>query len=157
MNYEEALTYIHSVEWRGSRPGLERTFELLDRLGNPQKELRFVHIAGTNGKGSTAAMIASVLEASGCRTGLYTSPFIHRFNERMQVDGQMIGDQELADLTEYIRPFAEAMEDPPTEFEMITALALEFFRRRRCQVVVLEVGMGGALDSTTSSTRRSWR
>ncbi len=148
MNYEEALKYIHSVEWRGSRPGLERTFELLERLGNPQQGLKFVHIAGTNGKGSTAAMVASILETSGYRTGLYTSPFIHRFNERMQVNGQMIGDQELADLTEYVRPFAEAMADPPTEFEMITALAMEFFRRRQCDVVVLEVGMGGELDST---------
>ncbi len=148
MNYEEALNYIHKVEWRGSRPGLERTFELLRRLGDPQKELKFVHVAGTNGKGSTAAMLASVLETSGYRTGLYTSPFIHRFNERMQVNGQMIGDQELADLTEYIQPFADSMEDPPTEFELITALAMVYFKRSRCQVVVLEVGMGGELDST---------
>lgn len=148
MNYQEALQYIHSVEWRGSRLGLERTYELLDRLGNPQKDLRFVHVAGTNGKGSTAAMLASILEASGYRTGLYTSPYIHRFNERMQVNGQMIGDEELAELTEQLRPFASAMEDPPTEFELITALAMEFFKRRQCQVVVLEVGLGGALDST---------
>ena len=148
MNYQEALQYIHSVEWRGSRLGLARTYELLDRLGNPQKELRFVHVAGTNGKGSTAAMLASILETSGYRTGLYTSPYIHRFNERMQVNGQMIGDEELAELTAYIRPFASAMEDPPTEFELITALAMEFFKRRHCQIVVLEVGLGGALDST---------
>lgn len=148
MNYEEALKYIHSVTWMGSRLGMERTFELLEKLGNPQKDLKFVHIAGTNGKGSTAAMLASVLEASGYRTGLYTSPFIHCFNERMQVDGEMIGNEELAELTGTIRPFAESMEDPPTEFELITALAFEFFKRRGCEIVVLEVGLGGALDST---------
>ncbi|WP_434309705.1 bifunctional folylpolyglutamate synthase/dihydrofolate synthase [Hominifimenecus sp. rT4P-3] len=148
MNYEEALKYIHSITWLGSRLGLERTFELLEKLGNPQKELKFIHIAGTNGKGSTAAMLASILEASGYRTGLYTSPFIHCFNERMQVNGEMIGNEELAELTEYIRPFAESMEDSPTEFELITALAFEFFKRRRCDIVVLEVGLGGELDST---------
>lgn len=148
MNYEEALKYIHSITWQGSRLGLDRTFQLLEKLGNPQKSLKFVHVAGTNGKGSTAAMLASVLEASGYRTGLYTSPFIHCFNERMQVNGEMIGDGELAELTSYIRPFADSMEDPPTEFELITALAFEFFRRRDCEIVVLEVGLGGALDST---------
>lgn len=93
---------------------------------NPQKQLKFVHIAGTNGKGSTAAMTASILEKSGYRTGLYTSPFIHRFNERMQVNGESITDEELAELTEWIRPMAETMEDSPTEFELITALAMEF-------------------------------
>lgn len=126
MNYEEALEYIHHVSWTGVKPGLSRTFELLDRMGNPQKQLKFVHIAGTNGKGSTAAMTASILEKSGYRTGLYTSPFIHRFNERMQVNGESITDEELAELTEWIRPMAETMEDSPTEFELITALAMEF-------------------------------
>lgn len=148
MTYEEALAYIHTVSWRGSRPGLSRTRELLSRLGGPEKELKFVHIAGTNGKGSTAAMLASVLTAAGYRTGLYTSPFIDRFNERMQVDAEPISDGELAALTEWVRPRAEAMADHPTEFELITALAMEFFRRRACDIVVLEVGMGGALDST---------
>ena len=148
MNYEEALEYIHHVSWTGVKPGLSRTFELLDRMGNPQKQLKFVHIAGTNGKGSTAAMTASILEKSGYRTGLYTSPFIHRFNERMQVNGESITDEELAELTEWIRPMAETMEDSPTEFELITALAMEFFRRQVCDIVVLEVGMGGELDST---------
>lgn len=148
MNYEEALEFIHHVSWMGSKPGLSRTFELLNRMGNPQKSLKFVHIAGTNGKGSTAAMTASILEKSGYRTGLYTSPFIHRFNERMQVNGESIADGELAELTEWIRPIAESMEDSPTEFELITALAMEFFRRQACDIVVLEVGMGGELDST---------
>ncbi|MCD8054536.1 MAG: bifunctional folylpolyglutamate synthase/dihydrofolate synthase [Lachnospiraceae bacterium] len=148
MTYEEALSYIHKVNWLGVKPGLDRTRELLAKLGNPEQELKFVHIAGTNGKGSTAAMTASVLEQAGYRVGLYTSPFIHRFNERMQVNGESIGDEELAELTEMIRPLAESMEDAPTEFELITALAMEYFRRHACEIVVLEVGLGGELDST---------
>ena len=148
MTYEEALTYIHSVNWQGSKLGLERTRELLAKLGNPEKKLKFIHIAGTNGKGSTAAMLSSILERAGYRVGLYTSPFINRFNERMQVSGEQIPDQTLADLTEHIRPFADAMADSPTEFELITALAMEFFLREKCDIVVLEVGMGGELDST---------
>ena len=148
MTYEEALSYIHSVNWQGSKLGLERTQELLERLGNPEKKLKFIHIAGTNGKGSTAAMLASIMEKAGYRVGLYTSPFIDRFNERMQVNHQQIPDQTLANLTEYIRPFADAMDDSPTEFELITALAMEYFLREKCEIVVLEVGMGGALDST---------
>ena len=148
MTYEEALTYIHSVNWQGSKLGLERTRELLAKLGNPEKKLKFIHIAGTNGKGSTAAMLSSILERAGYRTGLYTSPFINRFNERMQVNGEQIPDGALAALTEHIRPYADAMSDSPTEFELITALAMEYFLREKCDIVVLEVGMGGELDST---------
>ncbi len=148
MTYEEALKYIHSVNWVGSKLGLERTRELLGKLGDPHKKLKFVHIAGTNGKGSTAAMLASILEKAGYRTGLYTSPFINRFNERMQVNGEQIPDDTLAELTLRIQPYADAMEDAPTEFELITALAMEYFLRENCDIVVLEVGMGGELDST---------
>ena len=148
MTYNEALTYIHSICWKGSRLGLGRTRELLQKLGNPEKQLKFVHIAGTNGKGSCAAMLSSILEAAGYRVGLYTSPFINRFNERMQIDHQCIPDDELAELTEYIRPFADGMEDSPTEFELITALAMVYFARHKCDIVVLEVGMGGELYST---------
>ncbi len=148
MTYEEALKYIHSVNWVGSKLGLERTRELLSRLGNPHQELKFIHIAGTNGKGSTAAMLSSILEHAGYRVGLYTSPFINRFNERIQVNGKQIPDETLAELTEVIRPYADAMEDSPTEFELITALAMEYFLREQCDIVVLEVGMGGELDST---------
>lgn len=148
MNYEEALAYIHNVCWKGSKLGLERTQELLSKLGNPEKRLKFIHIAGTNGKGSTAAMLSSILEAAGYRVGLYTSPFINRFNERMQIDHQCIPDEELAALTDQIRPLADSMADSPTEFELITALAMVYFANHRCDIVVLEVGMGGALDST---------
>ncbi len=148
MSYEETLRYIHNVKWQGSKPGLERTRKLLASLGNPEKALKFVHIAGTNGKGSTAACTAAVLQQAGYRTGLYTSPYILRFNERMQVNGTHITDEELEQLTEEIRPFADAMTDAPTEFELITALAMKYFLYQKCDIVVLEVGMGGELDST---------
>lgn len=148
MTYEEALTYIHTVCWRGTIPGLSRTRELLERIGNPQKKLKFVHIAGTNGKGSTAAMTASILREAGYRTGLYTSPFLLRFNERMAVDGEDISDQMLADITEFVKPHAEAMAEHPTEFELVTAIAFEYFVRSGCQIVALEVGLGGLMDST---------
>ncbi|MCF0123818.1 MAG: bifunctional folylpolyglutamate synthase/dihydrofolate synthase [Ruminiclostridium sp.] len=148
MTYEESLTYIHSISWKGAVLGLSRIQELLTRLGNPEKTMKYVHIAGTNGKGSTAAMLASVLRQAGYRTGLFTSPFISRFNERMQIDGEQIPDQELADITAQVMPHAEAMKDHPTEFELVTAIALVYFAQHKCDVVSLEVGMGGRLDST---------
>ena len=148
MNVNEAIAYIHSVFWKGSVPGLERTQELLAKLGNPEKSLKFVHIAGTNGKGSTAAMTASILRKAGYRTGLYTSPYIYRFHERMQVDGVEISDEDLIAVTEYVKPFADSMEHMPTEFELVCCIAFEYFKRKGCDIVVLEVGMGGALDAT---------
>ncbi len=148
MDINDALEYINSGHRMFSKPGLSRTEALLGFLGRPHEKLRFVHIAGTNGKGSTAAMTASVLTRAGYRTGLYTSPYVERFNERMQVDGEPISDGELIELTERIRPFADSMEDVPTSFEIITALAMEFFLCRKCDIVVLEVGLGGEFDST---------
>ena len=148
MDYREALRYIDGVQWLGSRPGLGRVTELLRRLGDPQRELRFIHIAGTNGKGSCAAMTASVLKAAGYKTGLFTSPYLFRFNERMQINGEPIEDEALAALVTEIRPLADAMEDHPTEFELMTATALLWYARERCDVVVLEVGLGGRLDAT---------
>ena len=148
MNYAEALEYIHSVNWTFCKPGLERIGELCERLGHPENKLKFIHVAGTNGKGSTSAMLDSVLRAAGYKTGLYTSPYIRVFNERMRVNGKNISDSELASLTEYIKPIADGMNDKPTEFELITALAFEYFARHNCDVVILEAGMGGRLDST---------
>ena len=148
MNYEQALQYIHSVNWAFCKPGLERITALCEALGNPQNKLRFIHVAGTNGKGSTSSMLASVLESAGYRTGLYTSPYIRTFCERIRVNGENIPKEELARLTERIRPIADAMEDKPTEFELITALAFAYFEACACDVVVLEVGLGGRLDST---------
>ncbi len=148
MNYHEALDYIHSVNWTFCKPGLERITALCAALGDPQKDLRFIHVAGTNGKGSFCAMTASILQSAGYKVGLFTSPYIKTFNERMMIDGEMIGEQELADLTAFVRPIADAMEDKPTEFELITAIAFLYFQRHHCDVVVLEAGMGGRLDST---------
>ncbi len=148
MNYEESLEYIHSINWHFCKPGLERIGELCKKLGEPQKELKLIHIAGTNGKGSTSSMLESVLRAAGYKTGLYTSPYIKAFNERMRVNGENISNSELAEITGNIRPIADSMVDKPTEFELITAVAFEYFRKNKCDVVVLEAGMGGRLDST---------
>ena len=148
MNYDEAMQYIHAVQWAGHKPGLSRTRTLLAALGDPHRQLKFIHVAGTNGKGSTAAMLAACLQAAGYRVGLYTSPFINRFNERIQVDGEQIPDRALVQLVEQVKPAADAMADVPTEFEIITALGMLWFAQQRCDIVVLEVGLGGTLDST---------
>ena len=148
MTLEEALHYIHAVCWKGSIPGLERISALLDKMGHPERTLKFVHVTGTNGKGSTCAMVASVLRQAGYRTGLYTSPYIVRFNERMQINGEMIPDEELCAITEEIKPLADSIFEQPTEFEMVTAIAFAWFARRKCDIVVCEVGMGGEFDAT---------
>ncbi len=148
MDSKKAIEYINHVSWQESRLGLHRVQELLRRLGNPQEKLRFVHVAGTNGKGSFCAMTARILSAAGYRTGLYTSPFIRVFNERIQVDSRHISDKDIALLTQEIALHADAMEDHPTEFEMVTVLAFLYFARKACDIVVLEVGLGGRLDAT---------
>ena len=148
MTVQETLNFIHRTSWMGSRPGLERVTELLHRLGDPQDRLQFVHIAGTNGKGSTSAMLASVLQAAGYRTGLYTSPHLWRVHERFRVNGADISDADLCAVADRVKPAADAMEDQPTEFELITAMALVWFAQQECDVVVWEVGLGGRLDAT---------
>ena len=148
MTAKEAVEYIHSITWMGSKPGLERTLELLAIMGNPQNKLKFIHIAGTNGKGSTAAMTASVLQKAGYRVGLFTSPCLYKFNERIQINGEHISDEDLAAVTSYVKPLAASMADHPTEFELVSCIGFEYFVRKNVDIVVLEVGMGGALDST---------
>ena len=148
MTYQEALDYIHSVNWTFCKPGLSRIIALCEALGNPQKDLRFIHVAGTNGKGSFCAMTAAILQRAGYRTGLFTSPYIRTFNERMMVNGEMISEDDLAELTAYVRPIADGMIDKPTEFELITAIAFLYFKQQNCDLVVLETGMGGRLDAT---------
>lgn len=148
MTGQEAVAYIDTFQWQAHAPGLERIRTLLHALGDPQKELKFVHVAGTNGKGSVCAYLASVLRCAGYRVGLCTSPFLEDFRERIQADGELIPPEVLGELTELARPAAEAMEDHPTEFELITAVAMLYFRRCRCDIVVLEVGLGGALDAS---------
>ncbi|MCL2107191.1 MAG: bifunctional folylpolyglutamate synthase/dihydrofolate synthase [Oscillospiraceae bacterium] len=148
MNYLQSIEYIHSLTRFGIRPGLERVGDLCAALGNPQKRLRVIHVAGTNGKGSTCAMLAEICRAAGLRTGLYTSPYVTDFRERMQLDGAMIPEDDLARLTERCRLIIEKMPGPPTEFELVTAIAFAWFAERACDIVVLEVGLGGRLDAT---------
>ena len=138
MNYTEALEYIHGISWTFCKPGLERISELCEKLGHPERELKFIHIAGTNGKGSTSVMLAAVLREADYKVGLYTSPYVTVFNERMRINGENITDEELATITSEIRPIADSMTDKPTEFELITAIAFEYFRRNNCDIVERE-------------------
>ena len=148
MTYEQALSVIHEIPWKSKKPGLDRITELMHLMGDPQGKLRYVHIAGSNGKGSTAAMISSILSEAGFKTGLCISPYIHRFNERMQINSVPISDNDLAEITEYVKSFADQMEEYPTEFEFVTAITLEYFSRNSCDIIVMEVGLGGRLDAT---------
>jgi len=147
MNYEQAITFIHDRLKFGTKLGLESTEELLRRLGSPHKKLKFIHVAGTNGKGSTSAFIANILMANGHKTGMYISPFVHQFNERIQVNNIQISDEALAYHTNQV---ASVIDDTlqPTEFEVVTAIGLLYFMAQGCEYVVLEVGLGGRFDST---------
>ena len=148
MNYAESIEYIHSISWCFCKPGLERIKALCDMLGNPEKDLTFVHVAGTNGKGSFCAMLDTTLRAAGYKTGLFVSPYVRHFNERISYNGSPISDEALAEVTSYVRPFADSMAEKPTEFELISAIGFEYFKRVGCDVVILETGMGGRFDST---------
>lgn len=151
MTCEEAVSYIHSQKRFGPKPGLDRVRKLLSLVGDPHQKLRFVHIAGTNGKGSTTMMLASVLRQAGYRTGSFISPFVLDFRERFQINGEMIPPEKLAELTERLRPFVEQMNaagETVAEFELVTALGMLYFYEERCDIVCLEVGIGGLYDST---------
>lgn len=148
MNYHEALTYIHHRKAHSAKPGLHRIKALLEQLGNPQKGLPFLHVAGTNGKGSTATMLANVLHHAGYKTGLFTSPFIYDFRERFAVNGELISQEMLAELAARVAEAESALSEPLTEFEVVTAIGFLYFRREGCDVVVLEVGLGGRFDAT---------
>ena len=150
MTEQEAIRYIENYGWSTTRLGLERTKELLKGFGDPQKKLKFVHVAGSNGKGSTCAMLDQILRDAGYRTGLYISPYIQVFNERIRVNGENIGGEDLARITEKARSIADGMEDHPSQFELVTAIAMQYYYEQNCDIVVLEVGMGGALDSTNA-------
>ena len=151
MNYQESEAFIHSFHRFTKEPGLNGIRTLLSLLGEPQKKLRFIHIAGTNGKGSTTVMCASVLREAGYRTGMFVSPYVLTFRERIQVDGQMIPEEEIAKLCEKIQLAVEKMTQSgiaPAEFEVVTALGMLWFAKQNCDVVCLEVGLGGRLDAT---------
>ena len=153
MQYQEALSWIHSIRRFGMNQGLQRIETLLGYLGDPHKKLQYLHIGGSNGKGSIAAFTASVLESAGYRAGLYTSPYLEQFTDRMSVNGEEISKEHLAELAAFIKPLTEKLAaDPalgqPTEFEVVTALSLKYFAEVKPDIVVLEVGLGGRLDAT---------
>ena len=152
MTYEQALNYIHSLNRFGIKPGLERITALLNKLNNPHLDLQCIHVAGTNGKGSTSTALSNIMIVEGKKTGLFISPFVVDFRERIQINGNYISKADLACLTEKIAeivPLVEKeVEDNITEFEFITALMFSYFKEQKCDLVVLEVGLGGRLDST---------
>ena len=152
MDYKEAMSYIVGTYKFGSKAGLERIDRLLQILGNPQKGLKFVHIAGTNGKGSLTAYMSGVLEKAGFKTGVFVSPFLQRFSERIRVGQIEISDDEIVEnilkIRDAIGIMEKEMNDHPTEFEIVTAMAMMHYNKHDCDIVVLEVGMGGIVDST---------
>ncbi len=148
MNYQESIAYIHQTPKFARELGNRKLKKLLEHLNNPQESLRVIHLAGTNGKGSTAAMIANSLTCAGYRCGLYTSPYIERFNERIRIDGEEIPDDDLARIITKIRELIETYDAPVSEFALDTAAAFCYFEEEKCDFVVLETGMGGRLDAT---------
>ena len=152
MTFDESLTWLNNTQFFGIKLGLDNTRRLLDHLGNPEHGLRIFHVAGTNGKGSVCAMLDSILRTAGLKSGLYTSPHLCDFRERVLVDGSMISREATAELLTRLRDFCGAWTHSPTFFELTTALALAHFARERCDIVILETGMGGRLDATNAAT-----
>jgi dihydrofolate synthase/folylpolyglutamate synthase len=150
VTYEEALAWLYSTQQFGIKLGLENIRSLLGALGNPQQRLCFLHVAGTNGKGSVCAMLDSILRASGRKVGLYTSPHLVDFRERIRIDGEKSAPHAIANGLTIIREISAGWSHSPTFFEIATALALHHFAQERCDLVVLETGMGGALDATNA-------
>ena len=150
MSYDEAIAFLYSLRWFGARFGLANTLKLAALAGNPQDGLRFIHVAGTNGKGSTCSMLESIYRAAGLRVGLFTSPHLVAFCERIQVDRQLIPETEVARLVEQIRPWLVDFppEEHPTFFEVVTVMALLYLRSQKCDLVIWETGLGGRLDAT---------
>lgn len=150
MNYNDALEYIHSSPKISKKIGNESLKKVLKKLGSPEQKLDFVHIAGTNGKGSVSAMVSSVLCTANYKTGLFISPYIERFNERISVNNVNISDEELARITDYVKSLLEKMEIELSEFALIFVISLIYFAEQSCEVVVLETGLGGRLDATNA-------
>ncbi len=156
MNFEQAVEYIHGIGMFGSKPGLERISALLDCLNHPEDDLKIIHVAGTNGKGSTSAMISSILQENGYQVGLFISPYLESFNERIQVNSKPINKEKLADLVDEMKPIVEKVAKTdvgqPTQFEIITAMGFKYFKEIDVDFVVLEVGLGGTYDATNVIT-----
>lgn len=151
MNYTQSVDYIHSLLKFGIKPGLERIKAMLDMIGNPEKDMKFIHIAGTNGKGTTSTMLSDILIDAGYKTGLFTSPYVFDFCERIRYNGANIKEDDLAEIVTEIKQAADKLACEGielTEFETITAAALLYFKREKCDYAVMEVGLGGRFDST---------
>jgi dihydrofolate synthase/folylpolyglutamate synthase len=154
MTYPQAIEFLYSLRLFGMKLGLDNTRRLAAAVGDPQHRLRFIHVAGTNGKGSTCAMLESIYRAAGWRVGLFTSPHLVSFAERIQVDRRLISQEDVARLTNEIRAAIDALgaETPPTFFEVVTVMALKYFAEQKCEVVIWETGLGGRLDATNIVT-----
>ncbi|PKM79093.1 MAG: bifunctional folylpolyglutamate synthase/dihydrofolate synthase [Firmicutes bacterium HGW-Firmicutes-13] len=153
MNYQEALNWIHSIGRFGIKPGLQRMTRMMELMDNPHKKLKVIHIAGTNGKGSTAAFVTGILEEAGFRVGLYTSPYLEAFTNRMSISGQDIPRGKLVKIVEMVKPLVDQIAQDSslgqmTEFEVVTSIAFKYFAEEEPDFVVLEVGLGGRLDAT---------
>ncbi len=152
MKYEDAIAYIETCNLLGSIPGLDSIKALAEKIGNPQDDLTFIHVAGTNGKGSVSSFIASALQEAGLKIGRYISPTIFTYRERFQINGKMIGKKELGEEMALIKEACDALvlegKAHPTSFEMETALSFQYFKKKKCDIVILETGMGGTLDAT---------
>ena len=151
MNYREALSFVHSRQKFGSRPGLDSIRRITELCDNPQRDMRFIHIAGTNGKGSISTMLSNILIESNKKAGLYISPYVIDFRERIQINGEMISKADFARIITFLAPFVKRVDSEGlcvTEFELITCAAFIYFKEKGCDFAVLEVGMGGRLDAT---------
>ncbi len=154
MTYPEAIQFLYGLRLFGAKFGLENTFKLVALAGNPQEKLRFIHVAGTNGKGSTCAMLESIYRAAGLRVGLFTSPHLVSFRERIQVNRELISEADVVRLVTEIQPTLEqfSSDHHPTFFEVVTVMALKFFADKKCDLVIWETGLGGRLDATNIVT-----
>ena len=153
MNYAESIAYLDSLGQFGIRLGMDRIKQLLLVLGHPENQIKTIHVAGTNGKGSVTSMVAQILLEAGLHVGKFTSPHLVAYNERIQLDGQDISNEEFAAVLTVVRDFAEDLVknracEQPTQFEILTAAAFHYFARKKVDYAVIEVGMGGLWDST---------
>ena len=148
MTYQETLTYLYRLGRFGIRPGLDNVRRLLHRLGNPQERLKVVHVAGTNGKGSTSAFLSSILKEGGAKVGLFTSPHLTSFTERFRIDGEEIDEEPVVSLAARV---IDAAPDEATFFEIVTAMAFLHFAEHEVDLAIMEVGMGGRLDATNAA------
>src|SRR3954466_2252530 len=154
MTYADAINFLYGLRWFGTKFGLSNTFKLATLAGNPQDKLRFIHVAGTNGKGSTCAMLESIYRAAGLRVGMFTSPHLVAFSERMQVNRQLISEADVVKLVVEMKGLLQQFpaEAHPTFFEVVTVMALRYFAEQNCDLVIWETGLGGRLDATNIVT-----